>query len=139
MDIQQAFDRIWQHFVTEKGERSVSPDENGEVTCRYRGEGGARCAVGVLIPETEYRAAFEGTSATQLLREPNCPPTLWALAVSDSNAQQFLYDVQVAHDRHDPLRDGSWGEYIERKLRGVASDYGLTIPGGAKQGEENGQ
>lgn len=63
MDKQAAFDNLVQAII-DQGGPSVS--KNG--ACRYRGLGGRRCAVGMLIPDHIYKKSMEGKSY-QMLRE----------------------------------------------------------------------
>lgn len=111
MTKQEAFDRVWRHFVIEGNPQSMGADG---VTCRYRGENGARCAVGLFIPDSEYSESLEGCSLD--LIEP-LPPSLEALGMRD-----LLRAMQWAHDGSGP---------IALALRKVARDFDLAIPSGS--------
>jgi hypothetical protein len=117
MTAQEIFDRVWTHFVTNDGPLSIG--EDGE--CRYRGPNGARCAVGLLIPDDEYTSALdEGeTIVSRVINRKNCPPSLRALA----EHPKLLSSLQNAHD------SAAFGnEEIGAGLRRVAEIYELTIP-----------
>jgi hypothetical protein len=113
MTAQEIFDRVWTHFVVEWNPRSM--DEDGD--CVYRGPDGARCAVGVFIPDAEYRDDFEGDDIEALLRRDDCPPSLVAML----EHRKLLDELQAAHDY---ALDGN----VAVRLRCVAHDHSLTIP-----------
>lgn len=56
MTPQEIFDTVVTH-LSKQGKRSV----NIEGDCLYRGPGGLSCAVGCLIPDSEYVHEMEGT------------------------------------------------------------------------------
>lgn len=56
MTLQQVYDTVVSHLL-QQGERSLRPDG---ATCAYRGEGGLKCAVGVLIKDEFYLPEIEG-------------------------------------------------------------------------------
>ena len=123
MNMQEAFDKVWERFVVEGRPASVRV-VNGTKRCKYRGPRGARCAVGLLISGDEYRPEMEGKSAGELV-EAFDPPSLRAL---DCN---FLEDLQNAHDDA-----ATWPSYkkgrgfrdrIAHRLRTVAETYGIEV------------
>jgi hypothetical protein len=132
MTRQQMFDRVWQHFVVEKGPAS------GNVTrCYYRSENGAKCALGLLIPDEMYDPQMEGTPSQALLggwpqvRElleqgydgsPDCfASSLWTF----TRSLQFCHDTAV-----ESCYDGgeSFHTLVENQLRDFAVWQDLTIP-----------
>jgi hypothetical protein len=115
MTKQEAFDRVWDWFVVQGKPRSSNP--RGE--CFYRGDDGAKCAVGVLIPDPEYKDHFEGICAHALIRDGKLP----ALR---NIGLEFIADLQQAHDGSD-IVEGYRG--IRDGLRDVAERHGLRIPG----------
>lgn len=54
MTNQEVFDIVARHLLTQN-EQSVNEDG-----CAYRGEGGLKCAVGALIPDSDYDPDWEG-------------------------------------------------------------------------------
>jgi hypothetical protein len=115
MTAQEIFDRVWTHFVVEGNPRSM--DEDGD--CVYRGPEGQKCAVGIFIPDTEYRSGIEGSDAKALLSGSDCPPSL----VPMREHADLLDDLQIAHDG---ACNGN-GD-VDPRLRIVANEHSLTIP-----------
>ncbi|MEN7527884.1 hypothetical protein [Cupriavidus sp. DL-D2] len=67
--------------------------------CRYRGENGARCAVGWAIPDEKYRRVFEGLDVGQLIDQNRLPEELRGVNY------QLAQEIQRAHDFYMPLGD----------------------------------
>lgn len=63
MNLEQ-FDKVANHLI-KQGKRSLALDGAGWV-CAYRGEGGAKCAIGVIIPDELYGEHLEGNCFTVL-------------------------------------------------------------------------
>jgi len=59
MDNQEVYDKVKAHLFSQNRK---SLDANGK--CAYRGENGAMCAVGVLIPDAMYLPSMEGAACT---------------------------------------------------------------------------
>lgn len=117
---QEAFDRVWQHFVVEKGERSLSP--RGQ--CRYRGSRGERCAAGVLIPDELYDEGMEDHGIIELLQYETDVDTT-ALQEYWRNVDPYLIGkMQWAHD--DSCE--RFHEEFEGEMRDIAKDFGLVVP-----------
>jgi hypothetical protein len=113
---QEIFDKVYRWFAVDGNQRSFDTQRG---LCAYRGKNGARCAVGVLIPDNEYSSRFEGDSVMVLLGREKCSPTL--KAISEGN-ERFLAELQRAHDEatnHDRLTAA---------LRSVARGHALSIP-----------
>lgn len=62
MNNQEAFNKVYKHFITDGNPRSLSVDNfNSAIEiCAYRGGNGAKCALGCLIPDELYHPSFEG-------------------------------------------------------------------------------
>lgn len=123
MTNQEAFSAVWRHFITNNGMPSL--DCGG---CRYRGEGGAKCAFGVLLPDEWYNANFEGHGATHvldILKYDGC-------TVFDATNRTLLLDLQHAHDRvaKYQAQGVSFTELVEENLKRIASRFNLIIPEG---------
>ena len=57
MEAQEIFDKVARHLLTQNKQ-----SRNKELECLYRGEDGAMCAAGCLIPEDLYDVDMEGHS-----------------------------------------------------------------------------
>lgn len=110
---QEIFDRVWRHFVTEGNPRSVH-EYGGGSACAYRGPNGARCAVGLLIPDDEYVPSMEGRCVSAALG-----PTVRGLIAEGHDG--LLDALQNAHDCAD---EESLGACLGR----VAAAYNLAAP-----------
>lgn len=101
---QETFDTVVAH-LRKQGQKSLY---NGR--CRYRTPDGLKCAVGCLIPDSEYDEGLEGgyrmTGAHNLI-------------VSLGHDADFAEELQIAHDN---IEINKW----EESFRGIASDFGLT-------------
>lgn len=111
MNRQEAFDKIWKHFVVEKNHQSFNKLRN----CAYRGDGGRKCAIGCLIPDEMYDRYLEIEKPTMVfarLRKNGL--------FDESCSNDFLLDLQRAHDIyfHD----------MESCLVRIANYYFLTVP-----------
>ena len=116
MTEQEIFDKVYTHFVVERNPCSVSADG----TCMYRGLNGAKCAVGLLIPDEQYQEGMEGMSASMLCEEY---PSVCDWGVSPD----FLMSLQCAHDRMRYVLPHE----VRDAFRAVADLWGLTIPEGS--------
>jgi len=92
---QQAFDAVIQHFVVERNPRAVDPLDPSR--CRYRTASGLTCAVGLLIPDHLYDAAWEQESLKTLIFELEEVQTrkLWFRG----DWLLFLRELRTWHDR----------------------------------------
>ena len=91
MNKQQIFDAVVNHLAAQKTQ-SISPRPDGKGTqCAYRGENGAKCAVGCLIPDELYDPSMEGDNVDQLADINKLPDDL-------VDHVSLLYDLQFAHD-----------------------------------------
>jgi len=125
---QEAFSQNWTHFVTNKGKPSVDATEK----CRYRGDNGAKCGIGLLIADKKYSAAIEGVSVGYSF---DLQEKLLHRIMVDSGFQEnqfmFLSLLQACHDNAaiEMFPEGkSFHERIEIRFRQLAKIYDLTIP-----------
>ena len=51
---QQVFDEVWRHFVVDKNPLSHAGNH-----CLYRGPDGAKCAIGLFIPDDKYKPEYD--------------------------------------------------------------------------------
>lgn len=141
MNAQQIYDTVVRHLA-KQGRRSMYMIQNafnGKTVpaCAYRGAGGMSCAVGCLIPDSEYSKVFENISVDQMKRyltreEPETDvhrargvlahlrscPTLCALL-----REHFLLlsALQRAHDMN-PTASG----HLTIRLRSIAREFELS-------------
>lgn len=66
MTNQEAFNKVWDHFVTKRNPPSIARNPASGPYCMYRSPVGP-CAVGVLIPDEIYSDSWEKSSIAQLL------------------------------------------------------------------------
>lgn len=110
---QDVFDIAAWHLL-EQGERASMGGG-----CLYRTPFGMRCPVGWLIPDAEYRTAFEGRRVGRLpdaARGCHCSPEFVEFL---QRFERLLSNLQQVHDNHAPFM--WWG-----LLRDVASMHGLN-------------
>lgn len=122
MTNQEAFNKVWDHFVTNNGKPSL--DFRGD--CLFRGPNGTKCAVGVLIPDDIYDPAMddpqEHSTIPHLLRNfPKAKELLRGIS------GDFLKDLQFAHDSA-ALQKADFGVRVRENLIMVAEAWCLTIP-----------
>lgn len=125
---QDAFNRVWQHFIVEKNPRSVQIHDDGNPRCLYRTimDGGKvnGCAIGCMMADKHYQREFENQSAesiTKLLTGNGTPEVREWFTLCDTD---FLRDIQLAHDNVNSERI----DYFETSLRIVADEHKLTVP-----------
>lgn len=120
---QEWFDNAWNHFVVNKGEPSHNHQE-----CRYRGPNGAKCAIGVSIPDDLYESDFklyEGCGIGDLVDEE----------FIFQEDLKFLTDLQRCHDdssfqrENDLILDNvvNFHSEIKSKLTNLAKNYTLQL------------
>ena len=116
MDKQAVFDRVAKHLLTQQA-RAMYVNENGHMSCAYRGADNMSCAVGCLIDDKYYTKDLEGESISK-------DKVRRAVALSlhidglDDNEITFLEDLQSVHDTVEP-------EDWKTELTYLASKYGL--------------
>lgn len=129
MNTQETFDTVARHLLTQ-GEKSTKMEKMGKLNgedvlqpfCAYRGEGGLKCAIGVLIPDDLYDSDFE-CRAIYFIQGP----VLDAVTPDDIEeyhfGENFLEKLQLVHDEGDP--NGDLITQWKRELRAIAESYGL--------------
>jgi hypothetical protein len=118
---QQIFDFVWTKFVVEGAPGAIERLPNGSTECRYQTSTGARCALGVLLTDSEIDAilampGMNGRGAARLMERGLMPDRLLP-------HRDLISALQHAHDCH-----GFGGQVREERLRDVANSFGLTIP-----------
>lgn len=99
--LQDLFDTVSDHLLKQKRKSKLAPedvneDDNG-TGCAYRGEGGLKCAVGILIDDNVYETRLEnlGVGNSEVLHALRASG--WGVA-KGSKAEKLLSDLQVIHD-----------------------------------------
>ncbi len=127
LDPQEAFSKVWKHFVVQKGEPSVH-----DGLCMYRYNYGStsetRCAIGVLIPDDIYNKSWENGTIYSLVNDTQ----RWGDAMSVLLSKEkisFWSDLQWCHDMgsNARLRKDFTGR-IKTKLISFAEKYDLEVP-----------
>lgn len=124
---QEAFNAVYDHFVTNRGKQSRQDDK-----CKYRTKDGRKCAIGVLIRDEDYIPELDtdtdnitGCIKLGVIVTPNITPQKSIL---------FLRQLQYWHDRRD-----HWYEESSTKadtlnheglsaLVALANQHGLSVP-----------
>jgi hypothetical protein len=115
---QAAFNKVCKHL---NEQQEQSRDGEGE-SCRMRGDEGRKCAIGCLIPNSEYdEDLLEGE-----LNPDTIKMHVRALWKVDSS---LLRAMQRVHDLH---RVSEWN----KELRIVADIFGLGMPECIKENKE---
>ncbi len=125
MNNQQAFEKIWLHFVVNNGRFSIVGNSEEEVMPRYYGTEGARCPVGLLIDSRDYNEDIEGTAVSKIYEEI---PSLQEVDVL------LLSAIQLAHD--NSATDWAVGfqsrkearKEFKKGLQRIAKKFELEIP-----------
>ena len=110
MTDQEVFERVYRHLM-KQGYRSFVQTPRGQEWPLYYGEGGARCAVGCLIPVHEYDRKFESLRLEQV--QGRCP-SLWGLNLN------LLFALRSCHD---DLFAGRW----KKRLATIAEQFHLIV------------
>lgn len=118
MTNQEVFDKVWRHFVIENNPKSILRDVDGRETCQYRGKDGAKCAIGILIADSEYSEEIEGLPILPLLESNHsCVKHL------QGTDRHFLRRLQTEHDATPS--GGDFHKTLKVELEHVAKDFNL--------------
>lgn len=112
---------MWHYFVTNANPLGIGNDGR---YCVYRSQSGNKCAIGVLIPDEEYKESFDGGS-TGLGGVQSAVSTLKSLDFG------FISELRSAHDTASRWRNSTFkssAEAIANTLSVVAERFELTIP-----------
>lgn len=71
--------------------------------CQYRTIEGQKCAIGGLIPDSMYIVTMEGLDIRQVLEA--FPEVAEFFKIKNAQDEQFLADLQIAHDDAACLED----------------------------------
>jgi hypothetical protein len=85
--------------------------------CLYRGPGGRKCAVGILITDEEYKPEMDGdASSVQCLVDNGLLP---------ERLKPHVHLLCVLQDAHDNTLTNSWADW-KADLNEIALDFGLS-------------
>lgn len=101
---QEVFDHVAEHLLAQM---CRAESEDGD--CRYRGEGGLKCAAGCLIGDDEYSEDIEERDWITLVTKKQVPP----------DHQDLIMRLQDLHDSNEP---NIW----KRRLALLAQDFQLN-------------
>lgn len=104
---QTVYNKVAKHLLTQR-KKSKGLNVHLLEDCLYYAPDGAKCAVGCLIPKSQYHPCFEGQTWTTLVELGHAPYTNINL----------IGDLQSVHDNF-PVKD--W----KKQLLNVANAYGL--------------
>lgn len=124
---QDALNRLWDWFVVQK----QPPGTADTGFCAYRGPGGCRCGIGLLIPDAEYPAEGIVGAINELLdggAEDHEKPAVAKLFERAEQDPAFLLSVQHAHDDAQGEGDDEFYPVVEQNLRKLAETHYLAIP-----------
>ncbi len=113
MTNQEIFDKVAAHLLTQNA-RSYY-----EMSCRYRGPNGLRCAVGCLITDEAFKYELEGQSASNTMVKNALKKSLGMTRMTVKTVG-LLMRLQSIHDCNTPE---SW----EQELKNEAAHHGLQF------------
>lgn len=104
---QDVYDTVRDHLLRQNRKSFMGP--NGLIrTCAYRSLDGAKCAVGCLIPDIQYRRGMEFKDVSDLFM--SYPLEMEASGLDHDTHISLLTQLQIVHDRC-PLSD--WRSQLE--------------------------
>ena len=115
---QEVFDYVIGH-LSSQGKQSIRMEEFE--FCAYRGANGAKCAVGVLIPDEFYNDGMEGDCVDGLIE--NFPRE--CLITGIIKHKNILNSLQNMHDSLSTWQNQDSFSYEAQR---IADLYNLTIP-----------
>lgn len=117
MNNQEAFDKMVTHLRKQKA-KSVY-DGAIDIFCCYRGSENRMCAVGVLIPDSEYKQEYEGS----IEKSYSLFPSLHDIDL------ELLIAMQRLHDRAPwSLTGDGLVDYWNSIFPEIAERFSLTVP-----------
>jgi hypothetical protein len=115
MTRQQMFNTAYHGLAAQGFLASSREMMGGRIACAYRGNGGARCAIGYLISD-ETAADWEGVGLLGIDNDA------FVAAGFNNEDRLFLSALQSVHDESVSPED------MLRRIRRFAKIYGLTVP-----------
>lgn len=120
-DMQSVFDTATSAIILQ-GKRSEGT-VNGEAMCLYRGENGAKCAIGMLLSDADILFYSIKENSNPYEFPSDLIKRLVPGSASVQEAKDFLLDLQYAHDMAD---NAFFMESFKHLTNCVASKYKLT-------------
>jgi len=119
---QDAFGKVWEYFVVERHPQAMADDG---YCAWFVPATGDKCAIGCLMTDEE-------ASESRYYNELELRDFMRGRAIIPEGDAwfQFLNLLQAAHDDYEPS-DGDFHAFIETRLRVVANEYKLAVPGEA--------
>lgn len=118
---QEVFDYVIGHLVSQGRQSIDKKAKGGWVPCAYRGENGAKCAVGALIPDEIYDDGMEGSPVDMLIEQFPRECVITGI-IKHAN---LLIDLQKLHDDSRVWRDN--GRFKDRVVI-IAKNNNLNVP-----------
>lgn len=122
MTKQSAFNKVWRWFIRDG--HGMSWDVNNDGQCMFRGPRGAKCAVGVLIPNRLYKKEME---------EPNLRGIMVRVPSLKPLGMDFLSELQSCHDAAVEAGYSPFKGVIRKNLTTFAEVNSLNIPKNGKK------
>jgi hypothetical protein len=110
--------------LIKQGKASIST--SGQ--CAYRGVDCKKCAIGMLISDDVYSIELEDVSVWDWSVMDAIAKSGYEIHKSDDIIQQFLRQLQLAHDNgmvKDMSPDAYWLSGFKRRCKAIAKEYGL--------------
>ena len=121
---QETFDIVYRALKAQGGPSVDTWPDGRYRRCRYRGEGGLKCAAGHLIPDEDYRVELEDGPADGIGKGYVKGPGWWG------HDLELVLALQEAHDYAfaNADSDSAWLEDWEDRMRSLAEEWGLKVP-----------
>lgn len=126
MTLQESFNHICRNLISATRPSVYRDFTIEETRCQYRGEDGAKCAVGWLIPDDLYDPHMEGKSVLRLFVDH---PELQEEPTLKAWTSYLLCELQEMHDEaatswHHPM---DWGSIMRANLTEFATRNNLKM------------
>lgn len=118
ISIYDLFKAAWLGLKAQGFVRSMSKDFGH---CRYRGDGGCKCAIGHFIPDEAYSEDMECKSGVSVLALLGYIPGEDERTMATMERKLFIRQLQISHD------EGKIPEEMERNLRALATFNFISI------------
>ncbi len=123
--LQEIFNIIWKHFVTNKNGASVrfSHSTPGLFLPLYKANENTKCTIGVLIPDNLYKKSFEGKNVEHLLKDKNIKELFSLVNKDQLKTLQKIHDWSIESE----IYGSTFSKEIEKRLINFAKTYHLDI------------
>lgn len=101
MTLQEIFDKVVAPLL-KQGRKSLLTTYEVCVGCAYRGDDGAKCSVGWLIPDDKYDPSFEGQIPDSSSPELRAVLLSEGVNMEDFHTGLLIEELQDLHDHHKP-------------------------------------